>query len=157
MDRTSEKTGGSNADRIFFMKYPMSFFQYWYSTFPPPHQDTSTTGSPCIFCFQVDQCDCDLIITTIFSDCSTRPTQPHWRTSSVQQTSATRQHICTDRADTLQTLIQERPMDKYNIHFPLEKWMGLVLRCENRPVNRAVNRDTGLEMPCCPVTDLLWV
>ena len=25
------------------------------------------------------------------------------------------------------------------------------------PVTRTVNRDTGLEMPCCPVTDLLWV
>jgi hypothetical protein len=32
-----------------------------------------------------------------------------------------------------------------------------MLRCENSPVNRPVNRDTGLEMPCCPVTDLLWV
>ena len=31
------------------------------------------------------------------------------------------------------------------------------LRCESRSVNRTVNRDTGLEMPCCPVTDLLWV
>ena len=32
----------------------------------------------------------------------------------------------------------------------------LDLRCQNRPVNRSVNRDTGLEMPCCLVTDLLW-
>jgi hypothetical protein len=31
------------------------------------------------------------------------------------------------------------------------------LRWENSSVNRPVNRDTGLEMPCCPVTDLLWV
>ena len=31
------------------------------------------------------------------------------------------------------------------------------LRCENGPVNSPVNRDTGLEMPCCFVTDLLWV
>ncbi len=31
------------------------------------------------------------------------------------------------------------------------------LRCKNRSVNRPVNRDTGLEMPCCPVIDLLWV
>jgi hypothetical protein len=31
------------------------------------------------------------------------------------------------------------------------------LRSENRSVNSPVNRDTGLEMPCCPVTDLLWV
>jgi hypothetical protein len=25
------------------------------------------------------------------------------------------------------------------------------LRCENRPANRAAGRETGLEMPCCPV------
>ena len=41
----SRETGGSDSDRIFFMKYPMSFLQYWYSTFPPPQQDTTTTGS----------------------------------------------------------------------------------------------------------------
>ena len=32
----SRETGGSTADRIFFMKYPMSFFQHWYTTYPPP-------------------------------------------------------------------------------------------------------------------------
>ena len=31
--------------------------------------------------------------------------------------------------------------------------LHLPLRCQNRPVNR----DTGLKMPCCLVTDLLWV
>ena len=35
--------------------------------------------------------------------------------------------------------------------------IGRNLRCQNRPVNRSVDRDTGLEMPCCLVTDLLWV
>jgi hypothetical protein len=25
----SRETGGSSADRIFFMKYPMSFLQHW--------------------------------------------------------------------------------------------------------------------------------
>jgi hypothetical protein len=31
------------------------------------------------------------------------------------------------------------------------------LRCENRPANRPASRETGLEMPCCPASDLLWV
>jgi hypothetical protein len=31
------------------------------------------------------------------------------------------------------------------------------LRCENRPANRPASRETGLEMPCCPPNDLLWV
>ncbi len=31
------------------------------------------------------------------------------------------------------------------------------LRCENSPVNRPASRETGLEMPCCPASDLLWV
>ena len=31
------------------------------------------------------------------------------------------------------------------------------LRCENRPANRSASRETGLEMPCCPPSDLLWV
>jgi hypothetical protein len=31
------------------------------------------------------------------------------------------------------------------------------LRCENRPANRPADRETGLEMPCCPPSDLLWV
>jgi hypothetical protein len=31
------------------------------------------------------------------------------------------------------------------------------LRWENRPANRPVSRETGLEMPCCPASDLLWV
>ena len=25
------------------MKYPMSFSQHWYTTYPPPQQDTTTT------------------------------------------------------------------------------------------------------------------
>jgi len=41
----NRETGGSAADRIFFMKYPMSFLQHWYTTYPPPQQDTTTTGS----------------------------------------------------------------------------------------------------------------
>ncbi len=32
-----------------------------------------------------------------------------------------------------------------------------VLRCENRPANRPASRETGLEMPCWPASDLLWV
>jgi hypothetical protein len=31
------------------------------------------------------------------------------------------------------------------------------LRCENRPDNRPASRETGLEMPCYPASDLLWV
>ncbi len=41
----SRETGGSSADRIFFMKYPLPFLQHWYTTYPPPQQDTTTTGS----------------------------------------------------------------------------------------------------------------
>jgi hypothetical protein len=41
----SRETGGSSADRIFFMKYPLPFLQHWYATYPPPQQDTTTTGS----------------------------------------------------------------------------------------------------------------
>jgi hypothetical protein len=37
----SRETGGSTTDRIFFMKYPMSFLQHWYTTYPP-----TTTGHP---------------------------------------------------------------------------------------------------------------
>jgi hypothetical protein len=31
------------------------------------------------------------------------------------------------------------------------------VRWENRPANRPASRQTGLEMPCCPANDLLWV
>ena len=31
------------------------------------------------------------------------------------------------------------------------------LTWENRPANRSVRRETGLEMPCFPASDLLWV
>ncbi len=31
------------------------------------------------------------------------------------------------------------------------------LRCENRPANSPASRETGLEKPCCPASDLLWV
>ena len=41
----SRETGGSDTDHMFFMKYPMPFLQYWYATFPPPQQDTTTTGT----------------------------------------------------------------------------------------------------------------
>jgi hypothetical protein len=33
----------------------------------------------------------------------------------------------------------------------------LNLRCENRPANWPASRETGLEIPCCPSSDLLWV
>ncbi len=39
------ETGGSAADLIFFIKYPLPFLQHWYATYPPPYQDTTTTGS----------------------------------------------------------------------------------------------------------------
>ena len=32
-----------------------------------------------------------------------------------------------------------------------------VLRCENRPAKRLASRETGLEIPCCPSSDLLRV
>ncbi len=31
------------------------------------------------------------------------------------------------------------------------------MRCENMPANRSSTRETGLEMPCCPPNDLVWV
>jgi hypothetical protein len=34
---------------------------------------------------------------------------------------------------------------------------GADLRCENSPANRSANRETGLEMPCFPPSDQLWV
>ncbi len=37
--------GGSNDDKIFFMKYPLPFLQYWYETFPLSQQETTTTGT----------------------------------------------------------------------------------------------------------------
>ena len=30
------------------------------------------------------------------------------------------------------------------------------LRWENGPANRPASRETGLKMPCCPASDLLW-
>jgi hypothetical protein len=30
----SAEPGGSNDDKIFFMKYPYPFLQYWYGNFP---------------------------------------------------------------------------------------------------------------------------
>ncbi len=41
----SREIGGSTTDHIFLLKYPMSFLQNWYTTYPPPHQHTTTTGS----------------------------------------------------------------------------------------------------------------
>jgi hypothetical protein len=32
----SRETGGFAADRIFFMTYPMTFLQHWYTTYSPP-------------------------------------------------------------------------------------------------------------------------
>ena len=36
----STEPGGSNDDKIFFMKYPYPFLQYWYGTFPLTQQET---------------------------------------------------------------------------------------------------------------------
>ena len=44
--------------------------------------------------------------------------------------------------------------------FPRVKYVGvgeMKLRWENRPANRAAIRETGMEMPCFPASDLLWV
>ena len=41
----SREIGGSVADRIFSMKYPMPFLQHWYTTYSPLQQDTTTNGS----------------------------------------------------------------------------------------------------------------
>ncbi len=35
--------GGSNDDKIFFMKYPYPFLQYWYGIFPLTQQETIPT------------------------------------------------------------------------------------------------------------------
>jgi hypothetical protein len=43
--QVSRETGGSDSDHIFFKKYPIFFLQHWHTTFPPQHQDTTTTGS----------------------------------------------------------------------------------------------------------------
>ena len=40
----STEPGDSNVDKIFFMKYPLPFLQYWYETFPLSQQETTTTG-----------------------------------------------------------------------------------------------------------------
>ncbi len=45
----NRETGGSDSDRIFFMKYPMSFLQQWYGTFPPVQEDTTTTVTSDVF------------------------------------------------------------------------------------------------------------
>ena len=45
----TRETGGSDSDRIFFLKYPMSFLQYWYTSFPTEEQDTTTTGTSDVF------------------------------------------------------------------------------------------------------------
>jgi hypothetical protein len=41
----SQETGGSTPDHIFLIKYPIPFLQHWYTTYSPPQQDTTTTGS----------------------------------------------------------------------------------------------------------------
>ena len=51
----NRETGGSSADRIFFMKYPLSFLQHWYTTYPPPQQDTTTTGSSVVSLIMVNK------------------------------------------------------------------------------------------------------
>jgi hypothetical protein len=47
--QSSRETGGSSSDSIFFMKYPMSFLQHWYGTFPPAQQDTTTASTSDVF------------------------------------------------------------------------------------------------------------
>jgi hypothetical protein len=39
----STEPGGSNIDKIFFMKYPYPFLQYWYGNFPLAQQETIPT------------------------------------------------------------------------------------------------------------------
>ena len=49
----SREPGGSNQDTIFFMKYPLSFLKYWYTTFPLVLQETKTTGTSVVSCSSV--------------------------------------------------------------------------------------------------------
>jgi hypothetical protein len=48
-------------------------------------------------------------------------------------------------------------VDFSDIVFSLSSHRHSYLRCENRPDNRLASREIGLEMPCCPASDLLWV
>ncbi len=41
----STEPGGSNDDKIFFMKYPYPFLQYWYGSFPLAQQETTPTDT----------------------------------------------------------------------------------------------------------------
>ena len=46
--------GGSNDDKIFFMKYPYPFLQYWYGTFPLTQQETTPTDTSIVSSSSVD-------------------------------------------------------------------------------------------------------
>ena len=43
--QVSTEPGGSNDDKIFFMKYPLPVLKYWYETFPLSQEETTTTGT----------------------------------------------------------------------------------------------------------------
>ncbi len=44
-EKGSTEAGGSNDDKIFFMKYPYPFLQYWYGNFPLVQETTLTDTS----------------------------------------------------------------------------------------------------------------
>jgi hypothetical protein len=50
----STEPGGSNDDKIFFMKYPYPFLQYWYGNFPLVQQETTPTDTSIVSSSSVD-------------------------------------------------------------------------------------------------------
>ena len=68
----------------------------------------------------------------------------------IQLTSASELTCASDSS-----LFFGEPGSKKNVF--LFGWRSCYLRWENRPANRPASRETGLEMPCCPASDLLWV
>ncbi len=60
-------------------------------------------------------------------------------------------------------LVGSLPLEEQQLWFPNQQvhdpdsWTVPGLGCENRPVNMPVSMETGLERPCCPASDLLWV
>ena len=59
-DRT--ESGGSNDDKIFFMKYPLPFLQYWYETFPLTQEETTPTDTSIVSPSSIDV-DPDIIVS----------------------------------------------------------------------------------------------
>ena len=60
-------------------------------------------------------------------------------------------------ADEYQRFVEDGVLNEFEMMWQLRALFPLHLRCENRPANRPASRETGLEMPCCPASDLLWV